>query len=158
MTFSVTIEHPTVDSLPFRAWWSGFSSKTTPRTTALWGQNLEVGGICLFVKVLYCPLHNPRCRCSSYVEHCVLCESRLGCNDREASDATFKELVGFWFLVQAQRPKETNQWQTQQEGFQGKGKGEVVEKRKRPLSGAGTAGKAKSGEGNAGEHLRAQPP
>ena len=33
-----------------------------------------------------------------------------------------------------------------------------MEKRTRPLSGAGTAGKAKSGEGNAGEHLRAQPP
>ena len=34
-----------------------------------------------------------------------------------------------------------------QEGFQGKGKGEAVEKRKRPLSeGAGTVGKTQGGE------------
>jgi hypothetical protein len=57
--------------------------------------------------------------------------------------------------LKVKRPKETKY---QQEGLQGKGKGEAVEERKRPVSAAGTAGKAKSGEGNAGEHLRVQPP
>ena len=48
-------------------------------------------------------------------------------------------------MLKDKRQKETKQ---KQEGFQGKGKGEPVENRKRPLSeGAGTAGKVQRGEG-----------
>ena len=35
---------------------------------------------------------------------------RLGCNDREDSDAAFKELVGVWFLVHAQEPEKSPQF------------------------------------------------
>ena len=51
-------------------------------------------------------------------------------------------------MLEDKRQKDTKH---KQEGFQGKGKGEAVEKRKRPLSeGAGTAGKAQRGKGVGG--------